>query len=130
MEYDVDRWEVDRLLSSGVVMKKSVETKFADDDDVERKVQLIVSDLKPPFLDGRVIYTKQKEPVKVVKDETADIVINARKGSALVAKMREERERRKNSAKPWKIEANTTLGNIMGIKKDADGFFFLLLIFW
>jgi hypothetical protein len=50
------------------------------DSEEETRVHLLVHDLQPPFLDGRVVYTKQAEPVSVVKDPTSDIAQLARKG--------------------------------------------------
>lgn len=42
------------------------------------------ADTKPPFLDGRVVFTKQAEPVMPLKDPTSDMAIIARKGSGLM----------------------------------------------
>jgi pre-mRNA-splicing factor ATP-dependent RNA helicase DHX38/PRP16 len=33
---------------------------------------LLVHDIKPPFLDGREAFTKQIQPVQVVRDPTSD----------------------------------------------------------
>lgn len=62
---DNDKWERQRLTASGVVTEISVATDF--DDDLEVRVQLIVHNTVPPFLDGRVTYTKQQEMVSCVK---------------------------------------------------------------
>ena len=40
----------------------------------EERVVLMVHDIKPPFLDGRIVFTKQIEIVSIVKDPTSDIV--------------------------------------------------------
>lgn len=42
-----------------------VDTDFTNDDDV--RVILIVHDTKPPFLDGRTVFTKQARPVPVAQ---------------------------------------------------------------
>jgi len=45
----------------------------------------------------------------------------ARKGSNVVLKQREQKERRKAQVKDWEL-AGTRLGDIMGVKKeDEDG---------
>jgi len=45
----------------------------------------------------------------------------ARKGSQVVLKQREQKERRKAQVKDWEL-AGTRLGDIMGVKKeDEDG---------
>lgn len=76
-------------------------------------------DIKPPFLDGRLVYTKQTEAVQHVRDPTSDLAIISRKGSRLVREKREQAERQKGA----KFElAGTTLGNVMGVKnKDNEG---------
>lgn len=38
----------------------------------EERVILMVHDIKPPFLDGRIVFTKQTDPIQVVKDPTSD----------------------------------------------------------
>ena len=43
----------------------------------------------------------------------------ARKGSALVRAFREQKERRKAQKKHWEL-AGTTIGNLMGVKKDKE----------
>ena len=45
----------------------------------DTRVRLMVHNMKPPFLDGRVSFTKQKEAVCVVKDPTSDMATLARK---------------------------------------------------
>ena len=44
-------------------------TDFDEDfDEVsEAKVHLIVQNIIPPFLDGRIVFTKQQEPVVPIK---------------------------------------------------------------
>ena len=53
------------MLRSGVVMKTNFDEDF-EDDNVAR-VHLLVHNLVPPFLDGRIVFTKQPEPVVPVK---------------------------------------------------------------
>ena len=52
-------------------------------------------DLKPPFLDGKMVFTKQLEAVQSVKDPTSDLAVFARAGSKIVRERREQEERRK-----------------------------------
>jgi pre-mRNA-splicing factor ATP-dependent RNA helicase DHX38/PRP16 len=51
--------------------------------------------LKPPFLDGKIVYTRQTEAISAVKDPTSDMAIVSRKGSVLVKEKREQAERAK-----------------------------------
>ena len=81
------------MLTSGVVHRLEVDEDFEEDNAA--KVHLMVHNLVPPFLDGRIVFTKQPEPVIPVKDATSDLAIIARKGSQTVRKHREQKERRK-----------------------------------
>ena len=46
----------------------------------EAKVHLIVNNIIPPFLDGRIVFTKQQEPVVPIRDPTSDMVITLESG--------------------------------------------------
>ncbi|XP_047666369.1 pre-mRNA-splicing factor ATP-dependent RNA helicase PRP16 isoform X2 [Tachysurus fulvidraco] len=114
---DNERWETNRMLTSGVVQRLEVDEDFEEDNAA--RVHLLVHNLVPPFLDGRIVFTKQPEPVIPVKDATSDMAIISRKGSQLVRKHREQKERKKAQHKHWEL-AGTKLGDIMGIKKEED----------
>ncbi len=45
-------------MPTGVVRMREVDTDFDNDADV--RVLLLVHDSKPPFLDGRFLFTKQR----------------------------------------------------------------------
>ena len=62
---DNDAWENNRLLTSGVVTRTEVDDDFDESD--EAKVYLLVHNIIPPFLDGRIVFTKQPEPVIPIK---------------------------------------------------------------
>lgn len=110
-------WERNRMLTSGVVVSVDLDEDF--DEDNEARVHLLVHNIVPPFLDGRIVFTKQPEPVIPVKDPTSDIAIVARKGSMLVRTFREQKERKRAQKKHWEV-AGTAIGNIMGVKKKED----------
>ncbi|KAI9321550.1 P-loop containing nucleoside triphosphate hydrolase protein [Dichotomocladium elegans] len=81
------------------------------------RVHVMVHDIKPPFLSGRVVFTKQVEAVQHVRDPTSDMAIFSKKGSRLVREKREQAER----AKATKFElAGTALGNVMGVKSNEE----------
>ncbi|KAM3955822.1 pre-mRNA-splicing factor ATP-dependent RNA helicase PRP16-like [Aphomia sociella] len=117
IDKDNELWERNRMLTSGVVHSINVNNDL-DEESVDR-VHLLVHNIVPPFLDGRIVFTKQPEPVIPVKDPTSDMAMNARKGSALVKAFREQKERRKAQKKHWKLEG-TKIGNIMGIQKEKE----------
>lgn len=53
------------MLTSGVVQRLEVDEDFEEDN--EARVHLLVHNIVPPFLDGRIAFTKQPEPVIPVK---------------------------------------------------------------
>ena len=103
------------MVTSGVATRKEIDLDF--EDESESTVHVMVHDLKPPFLDGRTVFTKQLEPINPVRDPTSDMAIFARKGSALVKEKREQAERAKAAAKLAAL-GGTQLGNIMGVKDE------------
>ena len=114
---DNDAWEESRLALSGVTGERRVLDFDALDDGEETRVHLLVHDIKPPFLDGRMTFTKQLEPVNPIKDPTSDLAVFSKKGSALVVERRAKKEREKAAAKVAQL-AGTTLGNLTGVKQD------------
>ncbi|MCO5613784.1 hypothetical protein L7F22_068062 [Adiantum nelumboides] len=116
-----DAWEDDRLRAGGVGSRKLIDLNASMDDESENQVHLLVHDLRPPFLDGKTLYTKQLEPVNPVKDPTSDLAVFSRKGSRLVRELREKKERQKAAAKATSL-GGTRLGDIMGVKdEDEEG---------
>jgi pre-mRNA-splicing factor ATP-dependent RNA helicase DHX38/PRP16 len=115
---DVDAWETNRMLQSGVAQRRTFESDFADDDESTR-IHILVHDLKPPFLDGKRVFTKQLDPVPAVRDNQSDMAVFSRRGSTVVKERRQRRERQKQAQEATNV-AGTALGNIMGIKED-DG---------
>ncbi|KAF7340214.1 Pre-mRNA-splicing factor ATP-dependent RNA helicase PRP16 [Mycena venus] len=112
---DNDLWEANRMLTSGVATRKTVDMDF--EDDSESTVHVMVHDLKPPFLDGRTVFTKQLAPINPIRDPTSDMAVFSKKGSALVKEKREQAERAKAAAKLAAL-GGTALGNIMGVKDE------------
>jgi pre-mRNA-splicing factor ATP-dependent RNA helicase DHX38/PRP16 len=103
------------MVTSGVATRKALDLDF--EDESESAVHVMVHDLKPPFLDGRTVFTKQLEPINPVRDPTSDMSVFSRKGSALVKEKREQAERAKAAAKLAAL-GGTSLGNIMGVKDE------------
>ncbi|KAJ7102564.1 pre-mRNA splicing factor [Mycena belliarum] len=112
---DNDLWEANRMLTSGVATRKAVDMDF--EDESESTVHVMVHDLKPPFLDGRTVFTKQLAPINPIRDPTSDMAVFSKKGSALVKEKREQAERAKAAAKLAAL-GGTALGNIMGVKDE------------
>ena len=128
---DNDLWEANRMVTSGVATRKGVDLDF--EDESQSAVHVMVHNLKPPFLDGRTVFTKQLDPINPIRDLTSDMAVFAKKGSALVKEKREQAERAKAAAKMAAL-GGTALGNILGVKDEeaeAEGVSpFLYPPFW
>jgi pre-mRNA-splicing factor ATP-dependent RNA helicase DHX38/PRP16 len=114
---DVEKWETNRMLQSGVVSKQQLDDDF--DEEGEARVHIIVRHMFPPFLDGRITFTKQFEPVIPLKDSTSDMAVVCRKGCQSVRRFREERERKQAHEKVNKL-AGTRMGTLLGIESKSD----------
>ncbi|KAL9658554.1 hypothetical protein ABK040_006093 [Willaertia magna] len=108
---DNDAWERNRLLLSGIATSNDFNNEVDVTEEEEQGIKIIYHDVKPPFLDGNVSFTKQTEPVLPVKDATADLASSARKGSALLKEMRSKKERMK--AVKDRFKNRGTLGKIL-----------------
>jgi pre-mRNA-splicing factor ATP-dependent RNA helicase DHX38/PRP16 len=113
---DVDAWETNRMLQSGVAQRRHFDDDFNDDEESTR-VHILVHDLKPPFLDGKTVFTKQIDPVPAVRDNQSDMAVFSRRGSRVVKDKRQQKERAKQTQEATSAKG-TTLGNIMGVKED------------
>ncbi|GLA59707.1 DEAH-box RNA helicase prp16 [Aspergillus tubingensis] len=114
---DIDNWETNRMLTSGVAQRRDFDGDFMPEDEEATRVHLLVHDLRPPFLDGRTIFTKQLEPISAVRDPQSDMAVFSRKGSKVVRERRQQRERQKQAQEATTM-AGTALGNLMGVKED------------
>lgn len=115
-QQDADAWETNRMLASSVAQTREQFNNLDDDND-ETRVHLLIHDLRPPFLDGKTIFTTQKDPVSAVKDPLSDMAVFSRKGSKVVKERRQQKERQKQAQEATKV-AGTALGNVMGVKEE------------
>lgn len=106
---------IECYVTSGVAQRKELDLDF--EDDSETTVHVMVHDLKPPFLDGTVVFTTQLEPINPIRDPTSDMAIFSRKGSALVKEKREQAERAEAAAELANL-SGTALGNLVGVKDE------------
>jgi pre-mRNA-splicing factor ATP-dependent RNA helicase DHX38/PRP16 len=58
--HDHELWEMNRMKIGGAIKAQRNENFDMEDPDMEdeARVALMVHDIKPPFLDGRIIFTK------------------------------------------------------------------------
>ncbi|KAI6839332.1 P-loop containing nucleoside triphosphate hydrolase protein [Hortaea werneckii] len=113
---DNDAWEANRMLASSVAQTRDQAGGFEDDNE-DVRVHLLVHDLKPPFLDGKTVFTKQVDPVSAVRDPQSDMAVFSRKGSKVVRERRQQKERQKQAQEATGV-AGTALGNVMGVKEE------------
>ena len=87
--------------------------------EIEKRVHLIVRNIKPPFLsDGeRVSLARQTAQVSTFKDPTSDIAVLARSGSALVKARRLERDRKAVKKRFWEL-GGSRMGKALGIVEE------------
>jgi len=111
---DQEAWESDRLRVSGMRGARGVDTDAIASEQEER-AHLIVRNTRPSFLAGSdVTFTTGSETVSVVRDPTSDIAQMAKRGSALLRKVRTDRERNKMRQKFWEL-GGSKLGNLLGV---------------
>ena len=115
---DNTKWEMMRLKSAGVVTAEKDESNNVD-EGMEGQVILQAVDIKPPFLDGRFIFTKQLDTPLIVKDPNSDLARLSKKGSAILKVIRDRNERAKVREKFWEL-AGTKMGNILKMEKEED----------
>ena len=108
-EKEQDKWEQNRLATSGVGKRQ------AEQIEEEDRLHVIVHDVVPDFLKNSTI--KQMDMVSVVKDIKSDMSVLARKGSKLVIRKREEQEVAKKSRHELQ---GTRMGQIVGVKENVD----------
>lgn len=114
---DNNRWEENRLMTSGAVRNSMAAESNLEED--ENRVQVMVHDLKPPFLDGRIVFTTQTAMVSVVRDPTSDLAVIAKQGSALLTDCRAKSEKNKMKNKFWEL-AGSKIGKLMGVKAEPE----------
>lgn len=91
-------------------------TEFDDDED--NRVQILVHQLRPPFLDKKASFQGKQEMVSTVRDPTSDMATVAKNGSALVSRNRETKEKSKMRKRYWEL-GGSRIGDAMGIKKEV-----------
>jgi len=108
MEDDQNAWEQNRLLSSGAALQGEVSLNVTTEQDT--RVHLIVHQVKPPFLDGRVSFSKIRDAVPTVKDNSSDFAKMAREGSSTLRVIRANKDKNTMRQKFWEL-GGTRMGN-------------------
>lgn len=112
---DQEAWENSRLLSSGAAVRGNVDLDFGSEE--ETRVTLLVHQVKPPFLGkGASAFSRIRNAVPTVKDNTSDFAKMAREGSVTLARLREKKEKNTMRNKFWQI-GGSRMGSAMGVKE-------------
>jgi len=98
---------------------------FRSEEDT--RVTLLVHQVKPPFLGkGASAFSRIKNAVPTVKDNTSDFAKMAREGSVTLRMLREKKEKNTMRNKFWQI-GGSRMGDAVGVKEaeeteeNADG---------
>jgi len=123
---DQEAWEMNRLQSSGAILKQDrpKQFKFAGDlTEEDERVNLLVHQVKPSFLTKNAsIFTKggKGNVVPTIKDNSSDFAKMARQGSDVLRRIREDKDKKQFRNKFWQL-GGTRMGNVVGIKdKEKD----------
>ncbi|KAG7368629.1 ATP-dependent helicase HrpA [Nitzschia inconspicua] len=117
LQDDQEAWEENRLLSSGAAIRSSVDLDSMNSEQDMSRVTLLVHQVKPPFLDGRVSFSTIREAVPTVKDASSDFAKMAREGSATLRYLRANKEKTSHRQKFWEL-GGTKMGEAIGVKKE------------
>lgn len=122
LQDDQDAWEENRLFSSGVANSASSRGDLvllnAESDQDNTRVTLLVHQVKPPFLDGRVSFSTVREAVPTVRDASSDFAKKARDGSEALRILRANKDKNAMRNKFWEL-GGTRMGNTIGVEKTA-----------
>ncbi|CAD8158935.1 unnamed protein product [Paramecium pentaurelia] len=115
-----NRWELNRMIASDVFKRKADAWDFYEEEN-EKRVVIHVHDIKPPFLDGKVVYTTQLTQVQIVKDPNSDMAKLAKQGSEVLMLMREKQDKTKMRERFWEL-SGSKMGKVMNLdrKKEQD----------
>jgi pre-mRNA-splicing factor ATP-dependent RNA helicase DHX38/PRP16 len=117
LQDDQEAWEENRLLSSGVAMRRDRDMNAETQNDNTR-VTLLVHQVQPPFLDGRVAFSTVREAVPTVRDASSDFAKKAREGSETLRMIRANKDKNAMRNKFWEL-GGTRMGNAVGVAATA-----------
>ena len=114
---DAALWEENRMRQGGAGVGNLAMDANLDMD--EERVVLIFHDTRPPFLDGRQLFTKQHEPVLPVKDQTSDLAVISKRTPTLIKEYRKKQAESKSRDRFWDV-AGTKMGKVVGEPEKVD----------
>jgi pre-mRNA-splicing factor ATP-dependent RNA helicase DHX38/PRP16 len=119
---DQTKWEENRLLSSGAATMGHVDLDGAGLNDDDSRIQLLVHQVKPPFLtDERVSFSNLREAVATVRDASSDFAKLAREGSVTLRRLRETKDKHAMRQRFWELGGHNRMGKAMKVETDKEG---------
>lgn len=112
-----NKWELNRMLTSGLFKINNIRMDLEEDDD--KRVVLMLHDIQPPFLEGKKINMNKNEQIQIVRDPMSEMAQFSKKGSSLIAQMRERTDKTKMRERFWEL-AGSRLGDILNVKQRED----------
>lgn len=112
-----NKWELNRMLTSGLFKINNIRMDLEEDDD--KRVVLMLHDIKPPFLEGKRINMNKNEQIQIVRDPLSEMAQFAKRGSHIIAQMRERTDKTKMRERFWEL-AGSRLGDILNVKQRDD----------
>lgn len=116
LNHDQQAWEENRLLSAGAAVQATVDLDHVSEQ--ESSVTLLVHQVKPPFLDGRVSFSTVREAVPTVRDASSDFSKMAREGSDTLRHLRATKDKNAMRQKFWEL-GGTRMGKAVGLADNA-----------
>ena len=120
LQKDQNKWEEQMLNRSGIVNRLNKSDNIFE-EEIEHRVNILVRDIKPPFLDINNkdnVYSQSLNDVDIVRDRTSDMSVIASKISPTLQKYRENRDKKLYQQKWWKVGHESRQGKVLGIEND------------
>ena len=114
---DQNRWEENRLLTSGAAVQGNV--SMDHDSEMDNRTELLVHQIRPPFLGGRVAFSTVKKAVATVRDASSDFAKLAREGSASLRDLRERKDKSTMRQKFWEL-GGSRMGDAMRVQTKTE----------
>jgi pre-mRNA-splicing factor ATP-dependent RNA helicase DHX38/PRP16 len=110
------------LLSSGAAVRNTIDldAEVLNNEKDMSRVTLLVHQVKPPFLTGKVSFSTIREAVPTVRDASSDFAKMSRAGSATLRYIRANKDKNAMRQKFWEL-GGTRMGAAVGVSKENKG---------
>lgn len=112
-----NKWEMNRMLVSGVYKINRIRHDLDEDDD--KRVVLMLHDIKPPFLSGKRVLAAKSNQIQIVRDPKSEVAQIAKNGSNILKHLRESNDKSKMRERFWEL-AGSKMGKLLKIEKQEE----------